>query len=164
MNPRLSPLILTMEIEPATVEQIKIARDGRLVTISDDVGNVARDLRALHPTLRLRHSESAGHFIVYQEIEKSDGEIIQHLVTTAQQCDQRLVRRVAQIIHPSYDLHKELDKVEAESWEKIEDEMDEWIEDQGDCLAHAMRKDLGINKDSARSKKSWGKGKGIVGY
>jgi hypothetical protein len=29
-------------------------------------------------------------------------------------------------------------------------------------LAHAIRKDLGVWKDSSRSKKSWGKG--LVGY
>lgn len=156
-----------MEIQPATLDQIRIARNGKWVVIDNDVGNVAKDLRTLHPSLRLRHSESSGHFVVYQEIVHPNGKVEQHLVTTAKECDQRLVKRVAQIMQPEYDFAKELDKMDDEAKKRSEKEFEEQIEDHADRLAFAIRKDMGFKSDISRSAKSWGKGKklkGIAGY
>lgn len=147
-----------MDVDPITVDQLKQTKNGRWIVIEGDVGNVAVDLRTLHPDLRLKVSEANGVFIVSQLDRNNAGEIVgDHLVTTAQECDQRLVERVRMLIDPSYDLVAEIDRLDTEADKKREYEFHQMMGDQGERLAHALRAERGVNKDSGRSKRSWGK-------
>lgn len=89
-----------MEIEPATFDQIRIAADGRLVTITADIGGVAESIRRLDPCLHLKYSERGECFIVYrvhrngEPCALDDPERTEELVLTAKDCDQRIVRRL----------------------------------------------------------------------
>jgi hypothetical protein len=136
-----------MEIPAATLAQVTAAADGTMALVEDDVCNVARDLRQLHPDLRLRFSESAGHFAVYQQIEKQ-GRVQQHLVTTSQVCDQRLVKRVRMLLSPEYSFGDEVARVQAQRQRERKRAFVEKLGDPGERAFHALRKDLGI-KDRA---------------
>lgn len=131
-----------MEINPATIDQVKRAKDGRMVQIDDDVANVARDLREIDPHLRLRYSEAGEAFIVYfkrDQDEEGDG----YLVLSATECDQRIVKRVREIASEGYDYAAELDRIDREAKRKQEHAFEEKIGEQGERLAHAVGKDLG---------------------
>lgn len=128
-----------MEIIPATVAQVARMDSGRLVAVDDDVQNVARDLREIDPGLRLRFDEYQEFYVVYHV----DGDE-ESLVTTAQECDQRLVKRAREISRPDYDYGLELEKAEAESKKQADDRFADQTGDVGERLAHALRKDLGL--------------------
>lgn len=131
-----------MEIQPATLAQVQRAADGRMVEIPDDVANVAKDLQTIDPSLRLRWSEVSGHYAVYQHFEHPNGVIEDHLVLTAQECDQRIVKRVERIAHSSYDFEAELAK--GAKGREDRSEFRESLGDYGERLEHALRRDLGV--------------------
>ena len=145
-----------MEIQPLTLDQLVRDRKGRQVLIESDVGNIALDLKNLDSSLRLRVTESGG-FVVYQHIDNSDGSYKEHLVLTAKELDARIIDRVRKIMHPSYNYVKELDKLDDIADAKKEYDADQVIGEHGQRIAHALRKDLGIEHDAARTRKAWGK-------
>lgn len=132
----------SIEIQPASLGQVVMGRGGRKIYIEDDVGNVARDLRDIDSSLRLMYNERSECFVVYQVTLDSEGHVrSEHLVTTAQECDQRLVNRVKKITQPGYDYLKELEKAEAKSKADSEYQLAERLGDAGERLYHAVRKD-----------------------
>jgi hypothetical protein len=90
-----------MDIAAVALTHYTTTADGRMVEVPDDVTNVARDLAKIDPTLRLRYSETGNYFVVYQSTIRN-GQPHDHLVLTAKDCDQRIVKRVREIADPSY--------------------------------------------------------------
>jgi hypothetical protein len=148
-----------MNVEPARVDQIRSASDGRMVLIDADVGGVAADLKAHDPELKVRLAEAAQPpcWIVFREIHKPDGQIEQQLVTTAQAfesnsgvftgLDQRLVERIKLIDAESrsgYDFVAELDKQNQRGEREKMHARHEKFGETHEQLAHALRKDLGV--------------------
>jgi hypothetical protein len=134
-----------VEISPARLAQVQTARGGQFVEITDDVQNVAADLAAIDPGLRLRYSEAGGYFVVYHVQELPDGKRREHLVTTAQELDQRLVQRIRAIdARTGYDYARELDRLEREAEQQRDREFSERTGPIAERLAHAVRHDLGV--------------------
>jgi hypothetical protein len=133
------------EIEPVALTQVLEGYDGRMIVVDDDVAGVARDLREIDPSLALRYSERSGHFVVVQIIEEGDRRT-EHLVTTAQECDQRIVARVRKITHESYDFVKELeaDQQRAERERRDNSPVARMLDEHGDELVFALRRDLRV--------------------
>lgn len=144
-----------MEIRPASIAQVSKARGGRYVEISDDVQGIANALWRIDKHIRLRYSETGGHFVIYWTdnpnlADEDDGEHNTYLIFTAQDLDHRIVKKMEEVYYrckkPGYSLADELDKREA----KAKAERDhEWTERHGpmyERLAHGLRKDLGYNK------------------
>jgi hypothetical protein len=129
-----------VEIEPATLAQVRAGRDGRSVLIEEDVFDVARQLKAIDHSLRLRWSESGEHFVVYQLLESED---VEKLVLTAKELSPGIVERVRQITHPSYDYVGEIDRMDKQAEKDKDDRFKEQTGEVGERLAHAVRKDLG---------------------
>lgn len=131
-----------MEIAPASVDQLVQSASGRWIAIDADVGSIAVQIREIARDrgidLRLRCSEVTGVFKVVQVIDDEE-----QLVTTAQELDGRLVERVRQVTSPSYDLGAELDKIDAAADAEFWGAQREKVEEVGERLAHAIRKDLG---------------------
>lgn len=129
-----------------------------MVLVSDDVGGVAAALRALDPHLHLRYSEAGEYWVVYwsadpsqtdEDVEREErGET--YLVTSAQDLDHRLVKRIEKVYweckQPGYSLAAELDKIDAKA---EQDAKHEWGEKYGEIherMAHALRKDTHRDK------------------
>jgi hypothetical protein len=127
-----------MELQPATFAQVQRARNGRMVVVEDDVLDVVRQLQQFDRNLRVRYAENTGHFVVYEQSE--DGE---KLVLTAQDLDQRVVERVLQISHSSYDYVQELEAGDRQREADREHQFKEQVGEIGERLHHAMAKDLG---------------------
>lgn len=141
-----------MRIEPANVTQILRARDGRMVEIAQDAGNVASDLKQIDPHLKVRFAESGNppFWAVYHETD--DGRTT-HLVLTVQAhqtasgvwagLDQRVVKRVMEIGHSSYDYGAEIERINRQAHDDKLERFRERVGEQAEQGVHALRKDLG---------------------
>lgn len=134
-----------MEIEAATVAQVRRTSAGKLVAIDDDVQGVVRDLKAIDEALHVRYDPQQDFFVVYEIRTLGDGSTEEHFVTTTKQLDQRVVQRIREIAQPGYDYGAELERVEAAARKAAEGEFSEKVGPLAEELRHAMRKDLGVS-------------------
>lgn len=125
------------EIVPATLTQVVRGRGGSTILIEDDVCGVAQRLKEIDDSFRLRYNEQGEFFVVYQLT--GDGE---KLVTTAQECDARLVERVRRVASDSYDYGAEVTKAEDEADRIKNEQFKEEVGEISERLAHAVREDL----------------------
>lgn len=132
-----------IDITPASLDQIVRGRGGNLIVIENDVNNVATDIRTIHPDLFLRYNDQGGYFVVLQDLGPNHRP---HVVTTAQECDQRLVRRVQAIvqgtINGTYDYGAEIDKHHTETDRINNVQFAEHVGEVSEKLAWAIREDL----------------------
>lgn len=131
-----------MEIQPASLAQVRKGRDGRNILITDDVSSVARDLHEIDPKLRVRFSEGGGHYAVY--FQYPDGR--EELVLTAQKLDQRIVKRFREIADESYDFGAEVERIDRQAERDQDARFSEQVAERGERLAHALRQDLGVKR------------------
>lgn len=122
---------------PASLEQVRRARNGRFVHVG---GEVERALRDYDPNLRLRYSEAGGYYVVYH-LDPVTGD--EDLVTTALDYDMRIVARVIAIDSERYDLVAEMELMDGRAEREAEHRVSEHIGEVGERLHHAIRKDLG---------------------
>lgn len=148
-----------MDVRPASIDQIGRLADGRLVTITADAGNVAESIQRLDPCLHLRYSESSDCWIVYRihrhgwPCREDDPERTEELVLTAQDCDQRIVKRLEFIDsqgRSGYDYAAELEKSALRARDRAKKERQERFGEHAEKVAHALRKDLGLGPPKGR--------------
>lgn len=134
------------EIAPASLAAVRQGTRGEMITITEDVQNVAADLKRIDPRLHLRWSEKGGYFCVYaREDHMREGE--GWLVGTYEELDQRIVRDIektyAKFRDPRYSFADELEAKEDEAKARREYEFSQEIGENAERLAWAIRKDLG---------------------
>lgn len=148
-----------MNVEPAHINQIRKARDGRWLEVDADVGNVAADLKRIDAGFKVRFAEAGGCWVVYHEHHDgcphngTGGAGSTYLVLTAQAhqtnsgswagLDQRVVREVERMGHASYDYAREVEVQNRRAEKARDDKAREKIREDGEHLAHALRKDMG---------------------
>jgi rubrerythrin len=132
-----------MHLAPASLDQLRQSQTGSWALVEADVGSVAQQIQEIASdrgvVLELHVSEKTGIFVVKQIIGDEE-----QLVTTAQECDQRLVDSVRKATSPQYDLAAELDQVEREKDAAFESKRSDKLGDAGERLAHALLKDLNV--------------------
>lgn len=130
-------------IEPASIDQYREGKNGKVHLITSDAGGVADGLRQIDKGLKLRYSEGGKYYAV-THVENG----IESLVKTYQECDQRIVKDIARIqkqnVDPNYSFADELDRMDREADKKRDQEFSEQIGEAGERLHHAMNKDLGV--------------------
>lgn len=141
-----------MEIRPASLAQMAKGRNGHMVEIQDDVQGVANSLAAIDPHIRLRFSEAGGYFVAYwlpDDGEEGDG----YLITTAQDLDMRLVKRIEEVYwrcrQRDYSYAGEIDKTEVKAQAQKDHE---WAQKNGELverLAYALREGTNRNQHKA---------------
>lgn len=146
----------TGEIEPASIEQIREGAGGKLHLITEDAGNIAKQIREIDPRLHLRFSERGGYYVVYAR-EEHDPPGSGYMVATYQELDGRIVRDLQRIKwlneQPGYSYADELEKQNEAAEKAREDAFSEKIAESAEKLAWAIRKDLGLDKDRIAVKK-----------
>jgi hypothetical protein len=127
-----------VELQAATLAQVRAGRDGRRILVEDDVLEIAGMIRQVDERLSLHWNENGGFFSVVETAE--DGR--ERLVLSAQELDGRVLERIQQIAHPDYNYVAELDKLDAQAEREKEHRFSEQTGEIGERLAHALRTDL----------------------
>jgi hypothetical protein len=136
-----------IDIKPGDVQQVHRAlASGRMVAVDRGPHDVATKLHAISDELRLHYDPHGDLWVVTQHRSNPDGSVSEHLVTTARVCDDRLVARVAQVASPGYDLAAELERSERQADAAHQARQGERIGDASERLAHALRKDFGVQR------------------
>lgn len=129
---------MPIEIAPASIEQIVRGRGGGFVTITQDVCDVAKKLKEIHPEFKLQWSDNGEYFRVVQDTPG----FRPHTVTTALEADDRLVNRMRALVKDPA-----LNAAEAEADNAAVDAahdhtLSEAVGEASERLAHAIRTDL----------------------
>lgn len=141
-----------MNIEPAHVDQIRRACDGRFIEISADAGGVVDDLKRIDPSFGVRFAE-AGNPPYWHVYRSSDDGRTTELVLSVQAyqtesgvwtgLDQRVVRRVERIGSASYDFVAEVERMNRQAERDRKHSFAEKVGAHAEQAAHALRKDTG---------------------
>jgi hypothetical protein len=135
----------TGEIQPATIEQIRQGKDGKMHVITEDAGGIAQRLREIDKRLHLRYSERGEYYVVYAR-EENEPEGSGYLVATYQELDARIVKDLERIKwlneQPGYSYADALEEKNAEAEAKREYDFSQKIKENAEQLAWAIRKDL----------------------
>lgn len=138
-----------MEISGVDIAVVEKGKDGKFVTIDDDVLDIARDLKKIDENLRLRWSEAGEYFVVYEMLpDGSEG-----LVLTSTELTPAILDRIREIGHSSYNYAKELDEHDKQVEREFDHGVSERIGPVAERLAHAVRKDLGVTNRAFFKKK-----------
>ncbi len=137
-----------LEIRPANLAQVT-TYGGKMLMVSDDVTDVAKQLAEIDPDLKLLCAAEANpvYWVVRHDIDEPDGSVTEHLVLTTYDLGSHIVERVRQIASGSYDYAAELERADAKA---RADEEHRFSEQRGpilERLSHAVRHDLGIKRD-----------------
>lgn len=133
------------EIEPATIEQVRRGKNGKVHIITEDAGGVAAGLRQIDPGLNLRYSEGGEHYVVYFHNPDTHRD---ELVKTYRECDQRIVHDVARIrkenLTPGYSFADQLEAQDRAADRAKDHAISEQLGEAGERLHHAINKDAGV--------------------
>lgn len=148
-----------MNVEPARVDQVLAARDGRLVVVDKDVGGVVDDLKRIDAGFNVRFAEAGEHWVVYHEHHDgcphngTGGPGSTYLVLTANASqtpsgvwtglDARIVKRVQYIGSDGYDYAREVELQNARAHRTGREQFQERAAGFAEEAAHAIRRDLG---------------------
>jgi hypothetical protein len=133
-----------IDIRPGTISQVQRAlHSGQMIAVDHGPHDVATRLQEIDDELHLHYDPYEDVWIVMQARHMPDGSIKEHLVTTARECDGRLVERVRQITDSSYNVADELDRVEAQADREHDARQAEAFGDASEKLAFALQQDLG---------------------
>lgn len=124
----------------ATIEQVRAGHGGRLVTIDNDLFDLAKRLHEIDRSLGLDWNDTAQFFRVTQTLP--DGS--KHVVLTCRELTPEVIDRVRLVTHPSYNVADELDRMDRESDRAAQHKLSERTGEAGEHLHHAFRKDLGL--------------------
>lgn len=149
-----------MEIPAASLAQVRMLNDGRVVEIDPRVSHVAKEIDELgrqlpaaegtKQELKLRFSESGECFVVYQEVRRSvDGKLVtKQLVTTWDAndgpADSGLVERVRKVTHPSYDAAAEAERLDRDADKAMWDRFEQGVGENAGVVHFGLRKDKGV--------------------
>ena len=129
-----------MEIPNASLAMVKTGQDGRQYTIETDVLDIVKQIKEIDPRLNVKYNELAGYFVITEMC--LDG--VERRVTTTTALDQRVLEHLRKIGSDSWDVGRELDRADARFKATKDDEFNETMGENAEHLAHALRKDLGV--------------------
>jgi hypothetical protein len=132
-----------VQIENTSLACVQRGINGKLITIEDDVLDIARRLKAIHPSLHLYWNEQGEYFVIYELCE--DGR--ERLVTTVKELDSRLIEHFEMLASESWDPVAEMDRMDDAAEAAKKDAFAERVGEIGERLHHALRSDYGFNKD-----------------
>lgn len=131
-----------LEIEPVAIEQYKKAGDDWII-IKEDLGDIAKRLHELDSRLHIRFNPVQEFYAIFARENNKE-----YLVGTYKSLDARMVTRMEQILSSGYDFKDEVKKQDDAADKAAEQKYDQIMGENAERLAFALRKDLGLNKDT----------------
>lgn len=142
----------TTDVPAATIEQVRMGKDGRVHVFSAAESQIAKDLEQLaqeaNTTFLLRWHDATLHYSVVQKYGPADDD--EQLVATCVDPDflPMVVTEVRRMVRSrSYDLAAELDAHAAAAQKDRERETDERAGEWAQRNWSRMRRDMGANQD-----------------
>lgn len=136
-----------VEVKPASISQMqKVGNDW--IEVQKDLGEIAAELKKLDRRFVLYHSP---HHQIYKITvrETNWNGTKEYLVTTTKHLDRRLINRIQMIMSNDYNYSAELAKQDEKADRDREYAFEQKMAANSEQLAHAIRKDLGLNTDRA---------------
>lgn len=127
-----------MDIPRASLAMVQAGKDGRRISITEDVCDIAKRLGEIDPRLVLRYNEAGEFFEVVECLENGS----ESRVTTATELTPALVEHVRWLGSEDYKLADQIAKAEAKREAEVDRRFEEQIGERGEVLAHAIRKDI----------------------
>lgn len=129
---------MTIEITPASLTHVTKGRGGSFVTINQDVLDVAKQIKQVHPEFKLQYNEQGEYFRVIQDTPGYRA----HTVTTALVADQRLVNRLMALVADPQGNAAAGEAHDAAVDARADRTLAEAVGEASERLAHAIRTDL----------------------
>jgi hypothetical protein len=146
----------TFEVPIATYEQVVQAGDDFYIITARD-STLIKEINDIDKRLHVKYNFRFDFFVLFAKEQTRQGET-EYLVKTFTKLDNRIVERVREISHPSYDFVKEGDDLEKQRDDEKLYKIRQTIGNTAEQLAHALRKDLGVKThaffDADRTTKS----------
>ncbi len=127
-----------MQLQYASLAQVRKGKGGRNVVVENDVMDVVRRISEIDPNLSV-HWNDDGEFFEIRELCK-DGK--ERLVLTTQMLDQRLLDHLRLIGSPDWNVGEEMERHEDKREKDLDHAYHEKVGPIGERMAHALRKDL----------------------
>lgn len=139
----------TVPLQPANIDQVQGNLEHGFVTIDADVGDIIKQIKAIDSRFGVEYNLRGEFFALFMEEPAPGGGTTQTLVNTFTELDQRVVNRLMEIMHPSYNFGAEVDKLEDEKQKKFEAEWEDKVNEKSEEIAFRLRKQWGLDKDHA---------------
>jgi hypothetical protein len=127
-----------MQLQPASITQVRQGKKRR-ITVEADVGSVVAQIQEIDPRLGVIWDDDGEFFAVVEQ----DGPR-QRVVLTALELDHRVLTRIRELASPDYDYVAEMDRLDAQADREKDHRFAQEVGEQGEVMAHALRKDLGL--------------------
>lgn len=134
-----------MDIEHSTVPyaslaEVQAGRGAELVNVEDDVLDVVRRLKEIHPGLNVRWNPRQEYFTIYELCD--DGR--ERLVTNVTELDPRLIAHFEMLASESWDAVAEMDRMDDKADAEKKHAFEERVGEIGERLHHALRSDYEV--------------------
>ena len=121
----------------ASISEVQAGRGAELVNVEDDVLDVVRRLKEIHPGLNVTWNPYQEYFTVYELCE--DGR--ERIVTNVTELDPRLIAHFEMLASDDWDPVKEMDRMDDEAEENQKKVFAEQVGEIGERLHHALASD-----------------------
>lgn len=131
-----------MEIERAPLPQVTMSINGRKIPVESDVFDVVRRLQEISPRLFVNYIEQGDYFAIVEHCKDN----VERLVTTTTKLTPDVVEHVRKIGSDSWDVGKEMDRMDDAAARSKKHQFFEKIGEIGERLHHALKKDLSYDQ------------------
>lgn len=128
------------DIEPTTLDMVRLVNARTMVGVEGSVGEIARRLKEIDASLNLAYSKESGSFAVWQPYLRRNGEVIRRIITIAAEADDRLVEHMRKVVYLNrngYDIEEAAQKIQEEAERDAARAMSDIAGDVGERLWHA---------------------------
>lgn len=143
--------VIDLEPPRATVQAGRLALTDKmeLVPVENDVYHVVDRLRRIDPNLHLSYHKTEKVFVLEWRGLSDQGEMVEDFVGAYTELDPRIVHLIEKLAarenRNRYVLSRELEALEAQKEREALHAHEERMGPAAEQLAHALRKDLGVN-------------------
>ena len=128
-----------MEIKHASIAQVLAGRNGRQIAVENDVGEIARQIKEIDPSLSLHFNEFGEYYVVVETLQSGK----ESRVTTVPHdgLDSRLLEELRRISKVK-DFAAEIEEMDRRADREKDYRFEQKIGEAGERMAHAIRKDV----------------------
>lgn len=132
-----------MRIEHASLLQVQQGIGGQAVLVEDDVLDVVRRLQEIDPSLFVTYHEQGDYFSIVEMCP--DG--AERIVNNVKELTPDIIEYVRMIGSEGWDVVAEMEKMDQQADRNARHRFAESVGEIGERLHHALRKDLGFDKN-----------------